>query len=82
MEESVLKFEFDYYVEHQDAFVDLYDGKVIILFGDMVLAIFDTISEAYFYAQERDWLGKAMLHTVGPGVDNYTTYIWSPWCTF
>ncbi len=65
--------EFKYYVNKQKELVSKHDGKVIIIKGERVIEVFDSISEAYFFAQENDLLGKVMIQLVGPGVESYTT---------
>jgi hypothetical protein len=72
-----LKDEFKYYVAHQDELVAQYNERAIVLKGGKVLGDFNTLSEAYWWAQDEGVLGTVMIHLVGPGEENYTTTIHS-----
>ena len=52
-----------------------FDGKVIVLKGEEVLDIFETLTDAYWWAYDNELLGKVMIHKVGPGEENYTLTI-------
>lgn len=69
----MLDSEFTFYLDHQQEFVDKYDGMVIVLKEEEVLNVFDNISDAYFYAEDNGLLGKVLIQRVTPGRDSYTT---------
>ena len=71
----MLEKSFKYYLEHQDEFVEKYNGKVIVLKGTELVEVFDSVPEAYWYASENDLLGQVLIHEVGPGKENYTLRI-------
>lgn len=70
-----LKTEFDYYVNHQDELVAKYNGKYIVIVGESVVGVYDTLLEGYFEAQKSHRLGEFMLHLCGPGKENYTRIV-------
>jgi hypothetical protein len=66
-----------YYIEHQDEFVKLYDGRFIVLVADEVKGDFATEMEAYLFATSNFTAGTFMLQLVQPGKDNYTQTFYS-----
>lgn len=68
----MLNNEFDYYKDNQDYFVDLYDGKYIVLKGEEVLGAYDTQLDAYLESAKNHEVGTFLIQHVSPGVESYT----------
>ena len=67
-----------YYKEHQVELVAKYNGKTIIFHDDKIMAIKDTIQEAYSFALQEYGIGNFSLQEVAPGSSSYTAYIATP----
>ena len=57
-----LEQEFEYYLAHQDEILEKYNGKVITIKGNEILAVYDDDLEAVTEVQRRGELGT---HTKG-----------------
>ena len=64
--------EFDYYLVNQDALVERYNGKVIVIKGSTVLGAYDNHIEAVIETQKVHELGTFLVQAVSPGIDAYT----------
>lgn len=69
--------EFRHYVENQEEYVSKYGGQVVVMKGTEVLAAFADLGSAYWYCQEKDWLGRVFIQQVGPGRESYSTIVYS-----
>jgi hypothetical protein len=67
--------EFQYFLDHQDELVRDYDGKVLVLRGEQVVDVYDTIPEAYFESLKKYEPGSFMLQECIAGPEAYTSTI-------
>lgn len=72
MEDKVLD-QFLYYLAHQDEFVNLYNGKVIVMQGHQVVGVYENEHDAYWGSVDRLEPGTYMIQLCTPGRDAYTT---------
>lgn len=63
---------FKYYLEHQSELVKDFNGKHIILVDDKVVGAFDSMEEAYNYADANYELGTFLIQLCTPGDEAYT----------
>ncbi len=70
--QSLLDQEFDYYVKHQDEFVQKYDGRCVVLKGCKVIAVYDDELTAVIETKNSQPLGTFLVQQVSPGPDAYT----------
>ena len=68
----MLNKEFTYYKDNQDYFVNLYNGKIIVLQGTEVLGVYDTQIDAYLETVKNYELGTFLIQQVAPGEESYT----------
>lgn len=67
-----LQKQFDYYVTNQDALVEKYRGKYVVIANESVVETFDSEMGAYAFATERFVPGTFMIQLVMPGKENYS----------
>ncbi len=67
-----LQKEFDFYLENQEALVEKYNGKVIVVKDGKVLGSYDSHYEAIVETQKVYELGTFLVQLVTPGKDAYT----------
>ena len=60
-----LQEEFQLFVDRHDEFAEKYSGRVIILKGNEVVADFEDVATAYWYAVENELLGTVLIQPVG-----------------
>ena len=70
--DSPLKREFEYYVANQPALVAKYNGRVIVIKDQQVLADYPDEPSAIFETQKTHPLGTFLVQRVTPGTDAYT----------
>ncbi|MBO5054560.1 MAG: hypothetical protein J6C44_10085 [Muribaculaceae bacterium] len=63
---------FQYYLDHQDELVKMYDGKYLVMVDNEVKGAFNTMDEAYNYAVENYELGKFLIQLCTVGDEAYT----------
>ena len=63
---------FEYYLAHQDEFVDKYNGRVIALKGRRVLGDYGDELTAIIETQKSEKLGTFIVQRVSPGEGDYT----------
>ena len=63
--------EFEYYVKHQEALVQKYEGRYLVIIGQEVVGDYDTRMKAYWASLEKYPLGAFMIQLCMPGEDNY-----------
>lgn len=63
---------FDYYLSNQNELVKQYNGKHIVLVDNRVVGAFDTMEEAYKYAEANYELGNFLIQLCTPGDEAYT----------
>lgn len=67
-----LQSMFDYYLQNQDEFVKMYNGKYLVLTDDGVQSAYDTKDEAYSVAVQRYGIGNFIIQLCTEGTDAYT----------
>ena len=67
-----LKRDFDYFRENQDALVEQYNGRVIVIKDRVVLGAYDSTFEAVMETQKHHELGTFLVQAVKPGKEAYT----------
>jgi len=67
--------ELNYFIANQEALVEKYDGKILVLIGEEVVGAYNTLLEAYIEAQKQYALGTFMLQKCISGPDAYTVTI-------
>ncbi|MDH5560271.1 MAG: hypothetical protein OEY59_05390 [Deltaproteobacteria bacterium] len=73
-----LESEFDYYLAHQDEFVEKYNGKVLVIKDDKIIGIYDDEGEAFIETQKDHKPGTFLIHRCGPGEENYSADFVTP----
>lgn len=63
---------FNYYLTNQSELVKQYNGKHIVLVNNQVVGAFDTMEEAYNYAETNYELGTFLIQLCTPGDEAYT----------
>lgn len=63
---------FNFYLANQTELVKLYDGKYIVLVDNQVVGTFDTMEQAYNYAESKYELGTFLIQLCTPGDEAYT----------
>ena len=64
--------EFDFYLANQDAMVEQYNGRVIVIKDCAVLGAYDSAIEAVLETQKQHELGTFLVQRVSPGTEAYT----------
>ena len=64
--------EFDYYLANQDALVEQFNGRVIVIKDCVVLGAYGSAIEAVLETQEQHELGTFLVQRVSPGTESYT----------
>ena len=67
-----LEIEFQHYLEHQDEFVEKYNGKFIVLKDRSVIGVFDSELEAVEGNSKEHELGTFLVQKCDPGTGSYT----------
>jgi hypothetical protein len=70
--DSPLKREFEYYLANQKAFVDKYNGRVIVIKDQKVLGAYGDELDAITETQKTHKLGTFLVQKVTPGTEAYT----------
>jgi hypothetical protein len=70
----MLEKEFEYYKKHQEELVAQYDGKFIVIRGDVVNGPYDTELQAYTTAINKLYFekGSFLIQQCLPGEGSYT----------
>lgn len=69
---AMLKKEFEYYLEHQNEFVEKYKGKFLVIKGEDIIGVYDTEIEAYTESVKKEEAGTFLIQECQPGEENYT----------
>ena len=64
--------QFKFYLEHQDAYVEQYDGKVIVLKDERVLGAYESELGAVNETRRYHELGTFLIQRVSAGDEAYT----------
>ena len=67
-----LKDEFDFYLANQDAMVERYDGKIIVIKAREVIGVYDSELAAFMETVKHHERGTFMIQRVSPGDEAYT----------
>ena len=67
-----LEKEFNYYLQNQDEFVQLYEGKFVVIQDSQVVGAFDTEVEAIQEASKKYPLGTFLVQKCERGSASYT----------
>ena len=70
--ENRVEGEFDYFRANQDALVEQYNGRVIVIKDRVVLGAYDSYIEAVVETQKHHELGTFLVQAVSPGKEAYT----------
>lgn len=68
----MLEKEFKYYLANQEKFVKEYNGKHIVIVGEQLVGVYDTLADAYTESQKKHQLGTFLIQLVTPGKSAYT----------
>lgn len=68
----MLKEEFKYYLDNQQSFVDLYNGKVIVLKDKKVIGVYDNEENALHETKKNHEVGTFLIQKCTEGTDAYT----------
>lgn len=63
---------FNYYLAHQTELVGQYNGKHIVLVDNKVVGSFDSMEDAYNFAEANYELGTFLIQLCTPGDEAYT----------
>ncbi len=74
MTERPLHRELQYFIEHQDELVELHRGKVVVIKGESVIGVFDSVLEAVHETSREHELGTFMVKRCEPGPSSYTAF--------
>ena len=72
IDRAMLEKEFNYYLEHQDELVPVYDGKFLVIVGTQVVGAFDSREDAYYTSLKKYAPGTFMIQLCTPGDSAYT----------
>ena len=67
-----LEEDFNFYVDHQDEMVKMYDGKFIVIKDGKVLRAYDDELSAITETQKSHELGTFLVQKVSSGTGDYT----------
>jgi len=73
-----LKKNLDWYIANQQELAARYNGKVLLIVDQNLIAAFDSMAEAYVAALKTYALGTFTLQPCSPGPDSYTLMFYSP----
>ena len=69
---NTLESEFEYYLANQDAIVEKYNGKFVVIMGKHVVGAYPNELDAVNDAKEKYGLGTFLVQLVSAGADEYT----------
>lgn len=67
-----LKSEFDFYIAHQEEFIEKYNGKIVVIKDHKVIGVYDDELVAVEETSRDHDLGTFLVQPVLPGSDSYT----------
>jgi hypothetical protein len=68
----MLDKEFSYYINNQAELVAKYNGKVLVIIGEEVVAVCDDFESAVYLAKDKWELGTYLIQECSPGEESYT----------
>ena len=69
---SLLKKEFQFYLDHQEEIVNQHNGKVVAIKNEQVVGAFDSEADAIAELRDEHEIGTFLLQRVSPGEEAYT----------
>ena len=69
---STLKDNFHYYLDHQDEFVPMYNGRVLVIHDSEVVGDFENNGQAYAFGMTTCGEGNFLIQRCSPGKKDYT----------
>lgn len=69
---STLEKEFNWYRDHQEELVKIYNGKFVVIKGCEVIGSFDSELEAVRETTKKNELGTFLVQKCEPGTESYT----------
>lgn len=73
-----LRANLDWYIANQADLSAKYDGKVLLIVDQRLIAAFDSMAEAYTAALKMYAPGTFTLQPCSPGPESYTLVLYSP----
>lgn len=74
-----LRKNLEWYIANQQELAAKYDGKILLIVDQKLIAAFDSMGEAYTTALKTYTPGSFTLQPCSPGPDSYTLMLYSPW---
>ena len=74
-----LKKNLDWYIANQQELSAKYDGKVLLIVDQKLIAAFDSVSEAYAAAMKTYAPGGFTLQPCSSGPESYTLVLYNLW---
>lgn len=68
----MLDKEFKYYLDNQIELVKKYNGKFIVIVGNVVVGVYDSEGEAFLESKKKYEIGTFLIQLCSPGKDSYT----------
>lgn len=68
----MLKEEFNYYLEHQAALLEKYEGKFLVIKDKQVIGVFDNQEDAYNESKKKNELGSFLIQFCSKDLGNVT----------
>jgi len=75
---DALKKNLDWYIANQQELSAKYNGKILLIVDQALVAAFSTMEEAYATALKTYKPGTFTLQPCSPDVDSYTLTLYSP----
>jgi len=69
---ATLEKEFNFYKEHQDEFVQKFNGKFLAIIGDSVVGVYESELAAYTETKKKYAAGTFLIQHCTPGTESYT----------
>jgi hypothetical protein len=66
--------EFQYYRDHQEELIKKYNGKIIVIVGEIVVGEYSNKKEAYIESIKKYKPGTFLIIECTPGADSYTIH--------
>jgi hypothetical protein len=73
-----LKRNLDWYISNQQELSSKHNGKVLLIVDQKLVAVFDSMNEAYTEAIKAYAPGTFTLQPCSPDADSYTLTLYSP----
>jgi hypothetical protein len=74
-----LKKDLDWYIGNQKDLAAKYDGKVLLIFNQALIGVFDSFEDAYTEGAKRFEIGTFSLQPCSPDSDSYSLTIHTPY---